>query len=92
MYTLVYVHLNSNWIIYSYGGLFRLGYYILNLSQVESGWIISRWGSASNSTYLPDSATSTLGAERRDVTLPWLMSVHLELPKTANVPKAKLRY
>ena len=53
----VYVHLNSNWIIYSYGGLFRLGYYILILSQVESGRIISRWGSASVSTNLPDSAT-----------------------------------
>ena len=40
----VYVHLNSNWIIYSYGGLFRLGNDFLNLSQVESSRIISCWG------------------------------------------------
>ena len=53
----VYVHLNSNWIIYSYGGIFRLGNDFLNLSQVESSRIISRWGCASNSTILPDSAT-----------------------------------
>ena len=53
----VYVQKNPNWISYSYGGLFRLGYYILNLRIFESSRIISRWGSASNSTYLPDSAT-----------------------------------
>ena len=53
----VYVQKNSNWISYSYGGLFRLGYYILNLRIFESGWIISRWGCAPVSTFLPDSAT-----------------------------------
>ena len=31
----VYVQKISNWISYSYGGLFRLGYYILILSRVE---------------------------------------------------------
>ena len=31
----VYVQKNPNWVSYSYGGLFRLGYYILILSQVE---------------------------------------------------------
>ena len=50
----VYVQKNPNWISYSYGGLFRLGYYILNLSQVESSRIISRWGCAPNSINLPD--------------------------------------
>ena len=53
----VYVQEIPNWISYSYGGLFRLGYYILNLRIFESSRIISRWGCASNSTYLPDSAT-----------------------------------
>ena len=53
----VYVQKIPNWISYSYGGLFRLGYYILNLRIFESSRIISRWGSASNSTILSDSAT-----------------------------------
>ena len=53
----VYVQKNPNWISYSYGGLFRLGYYILNLRIFESSRIISRWGCAPVSTYLPDSAT-----------------------------------
>ena len=35
LYMYVYVHLNSDWIMYSHGGLFRLGYYILILSQVD---------------------------------------------------------
>ena len=53
----VYVQKKSNWISYSYGGLFRLGYYILNLRIFESSRIISRWGCAPVSINLSDSAT-----------------------------------
>ena len=60
----VYVQKNPNWISYSYGGLFRLGYYILNLRIFESSRIISRWGSAPVSINLPDSATYTKLARR----------------------------
>ena len=56
----VYVQKNPNWICYSYGGLFRLGYYILNLRIFESSRIISRWGCAPVSIILPDSATTML--------------------------------
>ena len=40
----VYVQKIPNWISYSYGGLFRLGYYILNLRIFEF-WGPSPYGS-----------------------------------------------